>query len=412
MKSMNFKAKHKTLDLSKPVLMGVLNVTPDSFSDGGKFLNVPHAVNHAMQMISDGASIIDVGGESTRPGALPVSSAEEKKRVVPVIEALVVELAKQRKGALSGVLISIDTYKSDVAAAALDAGAHIVNDVTGFTDSKMRAVVGRFRAGAIVMHMQGTPQTMQENPVYSDVVAEVKAFLEKQAALIKKSGASDVLVDPGIGFGKTLEHNLALLGRLDEFAALGYPLCVGVSRKSFIGKLTDDDRLAPDRQDRPLAAQNRLEGTLAAVAACVLNGASVLRVHDVAECKKAVEVAWAMKNKGKTSDEIRVQGIVVKAKVGILPQEKKMAQPLIVNVVAFLDFGEAAASHDVKDTIDYRRIVQSVEKTVSGRHWPLLEGLAERLAQDVKALGAERVSVQIIKPESLPNGVPSVSIER
>ncbi len=411
---MKFNAKNKTLDLSKPVLMGVLNVTPDSFSDGGRFMDVDVAVRRGLKMARQGARIIDVGGESTRPGAKPVPASEEKKRVIPVIEALSAELATQKKGRLRDVVISVDTYKPDVAASALEAGAHIVNDVTGFTNPKMRSVVGRKNAGAVVCHMQGTPATMQENPVYGDVVAEVKAFLKSQASSVQKAGASGVMIDPGIGFGKTSEHNLALLRHLDEFAGLGYPVCVGVSRKRFIGKLTGES-IRESGNAYPSVAQNRLEGTLAAVAACVLHGANVLRVHDVAECKKALEVAVAMKKPiamKSPLDEIRVQGILVNARTGILPREKKIAQPLIVNVVAFLDLGPAASSNDVRDTVDYRRIVAAVEKEAARRHWPLLEGLADAIAKAVKDLGVARVSIQLIKPESLPNGVPSVSIER
>lgn len=395
---MRFNAKNKSLDLSKPVLMGVLNVTPDSFSDGGHYIDVDAAVNRGLEMARQGALIIDVGGESTRPGAKPVSLAEEKKRVIPVIRSLSAGLRKAKLSAL----ISVDTYKPDVAQAALDAGAVIVNDVSGFRNAKMRAVVGKAHAGAIVMHMQGMPRTMQSEPHYDDVVADVKSFLQKQAELVLEAGASGVMIDPGIGFGKTLEHNLELLSRLDEFVRLGYPVCVGVSRKRFIGTLTGE----------PVASL-RLEGTLAAVAACVLNGADVLRVHDVAECKKAVEVAYAMKFiSSRVLDEVRVQGIVLNARVGILPKEKKTPQIVLANVMAYLDLSKAAQSHDVKDTLDYRRIVQIAEKTASSRHWPLLEGLAESIAEQVKAAGARRVVVQLSKPDALKNGFPSVGIER
>lgn len=378
--------------------MGVLNVTPDSFSDGGKYRDAPAAVRRGLQMARQGAAIIDVGGESTRPGSKPVSAAEEKKRVIPVIRGLHAALKKEKLGAL----ISIDTSKTDVSHAALEAGAHIVNDVTGFANPLMRAVVGKAAAGAVVCHMQGTPASMQQNPHYGDVVSEVKSFLLAQAAAVKKSGASGVMIDPGIGFGKTLEHNLALLRHLDEFSGLGYPLCVGVSRKRFIGTLTAEP-----------AASNRLEGTLAAVTACVLNGADVLRVHDVAECRKALDVAVAMKSNPQTApDEIRVQGIVLDARVGILPKEKKARQPVVANVVAYLDLSTAASSNEVKDTLDYRRIVRIAEKAASSRHWPLLEALAESMAEQLKAAGARRVVVQLTKPDALQNGVPSIAIER
>lgn len=397
---MKFKAKNKSLDLSKPVLMGVLNVTPDSFSDGGRFLDADFAVARGLEMASLGARIIDVGGESTRPGANTVSVPEEKKRVIPVIKRLSLALKKIRS---SDVLISVDTCKPEVAEAALVAGAHMVNDVTGFQDARMRRVVGLRHAGAIIMHMKGTPRTMQKKPLYADVVAEVKSFLQRQSDLVLKAGASGVMIDPGIGFGKTLEHNLAILRHLDEFVALGHPVCVGVSRKKFIGVLTGEPDALP---------QSRLEGTLAAVTACVLGGASVLRVHDVAECKKAMEVAYAMKPLEPVRDEIRVQGIILDARVGILSKEKKQGQVVVANVSAYLDASDAAKSERVRDTLDYRRIVSIAEKAAASRHWPLLESLAETIALQVKAAGAFRVIVQLTKPEALKNGVPTVSVTR
>ncbi len=394
---MMFKAGRKTLDLSKPVLMGVLNVTPDSFSDGGHYFDFDAAVQRGLVMARQGAMIIDVGGESTRPGAKPITATAEKKRVLPVIRAL----SSAFKKAKSNALISVDTHKPDVAQAALEAGADIVNDVTGFRNATMRAVVGKAHGGAIVMHMQGTPSSMQENPQYGDVVGDVKAFLETQARMVLDAGASGVMIDPGIGFGKTLEHNLALLRRLDEFVRLGYPVCVGVSRKRFIGTLTGEP-----------SASKRLEGTLAAVTACVLAGVQVLRVHDVSECRNAVEVAYAMRpSLASVSDEIRVHGIVLKCRIGILPKEKT-PQIVLANVIAYLDLSKAAKSQDVKDTLDYRRIVKIVEKTAASRHWPLLEGLAESLAEHVKTAGARRVVIQLTKPDALKNGVPSICFER
>ncbi|MDP2718110.1 MAG: dihydropteroate synthase, partial [Candidatus Micrarchaeota archaeon] len=256
---MKFQAKNRELDLSSPKIMGVLNVTPDSFSDGGKFLSPEYAVIRGLEMAEEGASLIDVGGESTRPGATPVSVEEELKRVIPVIERLC---------AKTDCLISIDTQKPLVAFAALQAGAHIINDVFGLSNEKMMQCAVQEKAGVILMHMQGTPQTMQAEPAYGDVVAEVKAFLQSQAKAASRAGISGVMVDPGIGFGKTTEHNLALLRHLDQFQ-FGYPVCLGVSRKSFIGNITKDN------------AQNRLEGTLSAVTAGVLAGAQVFRVHDV-----------------------------------------------------------------------------------------------------------------------------------
>ena len=245
--------------------MGVLNVTPDSFSDGGRFYNLEDAVAHGREMVGDGADFVDVGGESTRPGSDPISEEEEKKRVVPVIERLVKETT---------VPISIDTYKAAVADAGLHAGATIVNDISGLKfDPEMLRVVVRHKATLVVMHVKGTPKTMQENPVYDDVVGEIGEFLRRQAEKAAEAGVEQVIIDPGIGFGK----------RLGELKGLGYPLLAGPSRKSFIGKLLN------------LPADQRLEGTAAAVTACILNGADIVRVHDVKEMRRVVTIADAVK---------------------------------------------------------------------------------------------------------------------
>jgi dihydropteroate synthase len=260
---------------SRTYLMGVLNVTPDSFSDGGRFFDFENAVAHGREMVQHGADFIDVGGESTRPGSDPVSENEEKRRVVPVIKRLVEETT---------VPISIDTYKAAVADAALSAGATIVNDISGLTfDPDMLNVAVRHRASVVIMHVKGTPKTMQENPVYADVVGEISEFLRLQAKKAEEAGVEQIVIDPGIGFGKRLEHNLELIRRLAEFKSLGYPLLVGPSRKSFIGKLLD------------LPVDQRLEGTAAAVSACILNGANIVRVHDVKEMKRVASVADAVK---------------------------------------------------------------------------------------------------------------------
>ncbi|HAL55522.1 MAG TPA: dihydropteroate synthase [Bacteroidetes bacterium] len=257
-------------------IMGVLNVTPDSFSDGGSFNDVDRAMRRALQMIDEGADFIDVGGESTRPGSDPVPLEEEIRRVVPVIRQL---------SGMTAIPISIDTYKSKVAEAALAAGAVVVNDISGLTfDDEMKHVAARYHASVVIMHIKGTPKTMQENPEYVDVVAEVAAHLLQNAGKARDAGIGQVLVDPGIGFGKTLEHNLELMRRLKELKQLGYPLLAGPSRKSFIGKLLD------------LPVDQRLEGTAAAVTACILNGANVVRVHDVKEMKRVAVVADALKS--------------------------------------------------------------------------------------------------------------------
>lgn len=256
--------------------MGILNVTPDSFSDGGKFFDPDLALAHALELCRQGADIIDVGGESTRPGAEPVPVDEEIRRVVPVV---------QRLAKMVEVPISIDTYKAAVAERALEAGAAMVNDITALrADRQMAEVVRRFGAGLVLMHMQGEPRTMQRNPTYGDVVEEIIAFLQERVAACEQAGIprSCLVVDPGIGFGKTVQHNFEIIRRLKEFARLQLPLLVGPSRKSFVGAVTG---LPPDQ---------RLEGTAAAVAACVLGGAHIVRVHDVQAIRRVVAVADAI----------------------------------------------------------------------------------------------------------------------
>ena len=257
-------------------VMGVVNVTPDSFSDGGRFLDPEAAVAQGLRLAAEGAAILDVGGESTRPGAEPVSAEEEQRRVAPVVERL--------SAAGTGARISIDTSKAAVARAALDAGADLVNDVTALRgDPEMAGLVAERGVDCCLMHMLGEPRTMQEDPRYDDVVSDVKAFLEARLAFAAQAGISEerVLLDPGIGFGKTLQHNLELLRRLDEIVAIGRPVVVGTSRKSFLGKLTGRD---PD---------DRLAGTIATNVLALARGASVFRVHDVGPVLDALKVAAA-----------------------------------------------------------------------------------------------------------------------
>ena len=270
--------RHGRIDFRRrTAIMGVLNVTPDSFYDGGRRRDTDQAIADGIAMAGAGADIIDIGGESSRPGAQAVSETEELARVLPVIEGLRKQIA---------LPISIDTYKSAVARAALDGGADIVNDISALRfDPAMVGLIAQEKVPVILMHMQGTPRTMQVEPHYDDVVREVRDFLAAQLydALDAGIAAESVLLDPGIGFGKTLEHNLQLLRGLAIFAALGQPLLVGVSRKAFIGKILD---LKPDQ---------RLEGSLAANVAAVLGGANIVRVHDVAETCKAIKVADALR---------------------------------------------------------------------------------------------------------------------
>jgi dihydropteroate synthase len=255
--------------------MGVINVTPDSFSDGGLFLEEDAAVEQGRRLAAEGAEILDVGGESTRPGSEGVSEEEELRRVLPVVERL----------AAAGHRVSIDTAKSAVAAAALDAGATIVNDVSAFRwDPKMAGLVAGRGAGCVLMHMLGEPRTMQEDPRYEDVVDDVRAFLEERLRFAVSEGVAQeqVWLDPGIGFGKTVEHNLELLRRLDEIVAIGRPVVIGTSRKRFLGKLTGG---------RPEV--ERLPGTIATNVIALERGARVFRVHDVAQVRDALAVAAA-----------------------------------------------------------------------------------------------------------------------
>ncbi|MGI9082128.1 MAG: dihydropteroate synthase [Thermoleophilaceae bacterium] len=258
-------------------VMGVLNVTPDSFSDGGRYLDAEAAVARGLTLAADGAEILDVGGESTRPGAEPVSAQEELGRVIPVIEALFSSGGE--------FTLSVDTTKRAVAEAALGAGARIVNDVSALRfDPDMAALVAERGAECCLMHMLGEPRTMQEQPRYEDVVSDVKAFLEERLAFAVGEGVAEerVWLDPGIGFGKTVEHNLELLRRLDEIVALGRPVVLGTSRKSFLGKLAGGR-----------AEGERLPGTIATNVLALERGATVFRVHDVAEVADALAVAAA-----------------------------------------------------------------------------------------------------------------------
>ncbi len=260
-------------------VMGILNVTPDSFSDGGKYLTVDDAVTRAMEMIEQGADIIDVGGESTRPKGVygetvKVAVEEELQRVIPVIE----RLAKS-----TDANISIDTTKSVVADEALTAGASIVNDISGLKfDERIATVTAKHNATLVVMHIQGTPETMQVHPTYTDVVAEVKFELQRSIDIAKSAGVQNIIIDPGIGFGKNLEHNLTLLKHLKEFQELGYPVLIGTSRKGFIGSLLH------------LPVDQRIEGTAASVAVATMNGAHIVRVHDVTEMKRVVTIVDAI----------------------------------------------------------------------------------------------------------------------
>lgn len=270
--------RHGSLKLAgRTALVGILNVTPDSFSDGGRYLNADEAIAHGVRLAEEGADLIDIGGESTRPGARPVSAEEELERVLPVIRGLRRAVA---------IPLSIDTYKSRVARAALDEGADVVNDISALRfDPAMASLVVTENVPVVLMHMQGTPRTMQERPFYRDVVAEVTDFLSERFRFALAEGVKpeQIVVDPGIGFGKDLEHNLALLRDLSALGSLGRPILVGPSRKTFVGKILG------------IGPGDRLEGSLAAAVAAVLAGANMIRMHDVREARRAIAIADALR---------------------------------------------------------------------------------------------------------------------
>jgi dihydropteroate synthase len=281
---MRFSWRGFALDFSTRIhVMGILNVTPDSFSDGGLHVEPGAAVDRALRMVEEGAHIIDVGGLSTRPGSKPVTEDEELRRVLPVIEALAPKLT---------VPLSVDTYRATVARRALAAGAAMVNDVSGLRfDPAMAGVAAEAGVPVVVMHIRGTPRNMQQNPVYEALIPEIIDYLRESVWMAEDAGIKHVIVDPGIGFGKTFDNNLEILNRLEEFTKLGRPVLVGPSRKAFLGKILGD---APPGE--------RLEGTAAAVTAAVLNGASIVRVHDVREMAKVVRVADAIKKENIETD--------------------------------------------------------------------------------------------------------------
>lgn len=253
--------------------MGILNVTPDSFSDGGNFLKHSNALKHAESLIRDGADIIDIGGESSRPGSSPVTKAEELKRVIPIINLV-------RKN-FPDILISIDTYKSEVASEAINFGADLVNDITGLKGcNKMASLISKTKVPIVIMHMRGKPKNMQHNTHYTDLISEISTFFKSQIDLAKSYGITDdkIILDPGIGFGKSLDQNFIILKNINIFCDLGYPILIGTSRKSFLTKILNTN------------SNDVIEGTIASSLFCILNGASILRVHDVKEIKRSVQI--------------------------------------------------------------------------------------------------------------------------
>jgi len=272
---MIWRAGSHEIDLSRPRIMGILNITPDSFSGSGRQPSLFEAARRAERMIAEGVDVIDVGGESTRPGSEPVSADQERLRVLPVIR----EIARH------GIPVSVDTTKAEVADAALGVGAVIVNDVTALGDPDMAGVIARRQAGVVLMHMQGTPRTMQDAPEYTDLLGEIASFLERRRGEAENQGVGRdrIVLDPGIGFGKTLDHNLRILAGVDAIAALGSPVLIGASRKAFIGRVAEVDDPA-----------GRLAGSLAAAVLARLGGAVLFRTHDVAATRQALAVADAI----------------------------------------------------------------------------------------------------------------------
>ncbi len=270
----HWRLRTRSLSLEKPLIMGVINVTPDSFSDGGSFTSWQDAVAQGRRLIEQGADLLDLGGESTRPGAEPIPVTTEIRRVIPVLEGL------------SGTVpISVDTTKPEVARLALEAGAEVINDVTGGSDPAMLEVVAAAGAGLILMHMQGLPPTMQDDPRYEDVVDDIKVFLTVQSLAARKAGVQEdgIAIDPGIGFGKTLEHNLEIIREIGSFRSLGFPVLLGASRKKFLGTITGVDK--PSQRDLASAVVTAL---------AVERGADIFRVHNVSACREAVVVALAI----------------------------------------------------------------------------------------------------------------------
>ena len=276
---MRLSFRNFSLDFTqKTYVMGILNVTPDSFSDGGQFLDGSSAMERALRMEAEGADIIDIGGESTRPGSEPVSLEEELRRTIPVIEAI--------SGRLR-IPVSIDTYKSEVARRAIEAGAAMVNDISGLRfDPEMADTLSQYDVALVLMHIKGTPRNMQKSPVYTNLFSEITDYLKESINMATERGISKerIVIDPGIGFGKTPEHNLKIINNLDRLSPLSRPVLVGASRKSFIGRILNN---AP--------ASERLEGTAAAVAISVIKGANIVRVHDVREISRVVKVADAIR---------------------------------------------------------------------------------------------------------------------
>ncbi len=352
----------------RPMVMGVLNVTPDSFSDGGLYDTPDRALEHARRMAAEGADLIDVGAESTRPGAAPVGLESELARLLPVVEGIAsLDL---------GVALSVDTAKPETADRALAAGASMINDVSGAGEA-MLEVAARHGAPVIAMHMRGEPRTMQRAPSYADVVTEIRDYLAERVAAGRRRGV-DMLVDPGIGFGKTLEHNLDLLANLRELRELATPIVLGVSRKSFLDRLLGG-----------VAVDERLAGTLAVNAwAAALDVADVLRVHDVREHRQLAESIAALRRYRRAAAPRRrvlARGIPCRCRVGVTAQERAEPQDLLVDVEVSLAPAGLGARDDLDTTVDYAELAARAQAVAARDEYRLVETLAERIAVAITA---------------------------
>ena len=383
--------------LPRPSVMGVVNVTPDSFSDGGAFLHPQAAIAEARGMLDEGAAIVDVGGESTRPGSEGVSVEEELDRVEPVLAALF------------DVPVSIDTSKAEVARRALEAGAVLVNDVTALRgEPALAGVVADSDACLCLMHMLGEPRTMQEGPRYDDVVSEVKAFLEERLEFATEAGIAEerICLDPGIGFGKTVEHNLELLARLDEIVALGRPVLVGASRKRFLGRLLGDEE----------ALTGPVSAGVALAALAYERGATIFRVHDVREHVEALAVARALEEVTLMSQmEIEIDGLELIGFHGATRSEQETGQRFLFDV--WLVAHDAGVRSDrLDDTIDYTKVVACIREISDSRRFNLIEALAAAIADTlVERFDVSRVRVRVRKPEvqlDAPAAYTAATIER
>ena len=373
--------------------MGILNVTPDSFSDGGRYLDPGPAIEQGLRMVDEGADFIDIGGESSRPGASRVSESEELDRVTPVLRALVAQC---------GVPISIDTQKTRVARRCIDAGAAIINDIGGLRDPAMAEVAADTGTSVVIMHMRGTPATMQQYTRYDDVVAEIRGFLEAAASAATRAGVPEIAIDPGLGFGKTAGQNFEILARLNEIETLGYPVLVGPSRKSFLGSL-------PSR----LPTEERLEGTLAAVAAGALNGARIVRVHDVEPCRRVLDVVDAVRGGRSMRDKMLIPGIPLRARVGCTEAERKARQTVMVDIELRCDVDPGASEDSIASAIDYVCVREEAARVVSARPYNLIETIGVRIATRLlERFPAAEVLVRVRKPSALKEfGVPWAGVE-